>query len=880
MTGCAYFTICSANYLAYAKTLHASLKASDPKAAKNFRIVLVDGRLDSADEAALPCPVIYAEDLGIPEFWDMAFRYSVMELNTAVKPAAILHLMDQGFERVTYLDPDIYVLKPLTHVHEAHDAGAQVVLTPHSMKPLEDSFDPDDVRLMRTGAYNLGFVSCADYPECRALLEWWHRRMLADCRVDLENGLFVDQKFMDLAPSYGKDVHILQHPGYNVAYWNLASRPITKSGKRWKTGRHALHFFHFSGVVPGDPSVFSKHQNRFTVDDIGPLKELLATYLDEIEAQGHSTYREIGYSYGRYANGRPIPGIVRRVYAAHTPSSPARREALFQPNHALLDVPAEDVPRGRIPVTRVMSQIWKERPDLYRSFHLADENGREAFCRWFLHAAQREYGLPPEAYTSVSDAIDTVDKVRYSGPAKVLSPRWMANTLMQRSSWLRSAYRMLPHNMRVNIREVVVRTASGHSSKGARLSGATVFDSTLPEGCGIYGYLSAVSGVGEGARRMADLVSAADIETSLHVMTAPGHASEAVPVNNGATADASPFNTLIFHINADQFPRELDRLPANWLRGRYRIGYWAWELAEFPKAWLRSLDYVHEVWVPSEFVKNALQSKTDKPVNVVPHPIPQRRDSGESRVGFGLPTEQFLFLCSLDLKSYTSRKNPMAAYKAFCKAFPDSDPETGPRLVVKLHSGLEDSQSGRDLVTELANDRRVILIDVPLSNERYAALQRLCDGYISLHRAEGFGMNIAECMQLGKPVIATDYSGNCDYLTDDVGYPVRYDLVPVRPGDYPQPDGQVWAEPDLDHAADIMRRIVDAPSEVAEKAYAAQVLMLEEFSVSAIARTVHEHYSRIQKQHFQPAFSEANRPAPRAEIRERSPQSQDQPSSI
>jgi glycosyltransferase involved in cell wall biosynthesis len=872
MTECAYFTICSANYLAYAKTLHGSLLANDPAAAKRFRIVLVDGRLSAEVEASLPCPVIYAEDLGIPQFWDMAFRYSVMEFNTAVKPAAILHLMDQGFGRVMYLDPDIYVTKPLRHVHQAHDAGAQVVLTPHSMSPLEDSFDPDDVRLMRTGAYNLGFISCADHKESRALMEWWHRRMLRDCRVDLENGLFVDQKFMDLAPCYGKDVHILQHPGYNVAYWNLASRPVSKRGSRWKVGSHDLHFFHFSGVVPGDASVFSKHQNRFGVKDIGELRALLETYLKAIEESGHEAFRKIPYAYGRYLDGQPISDIVRRVYAANHGSSSATREAMFQPDFGWLDEPASDVPRGRMPISRLMSQIWTERPDLYRSFHLADENGREAFCRWFLHAARREYALPDEAYASVSAAINAIDKQHYSGPSRVLSRRWIANTLMERSSWLRSAYRMLPHNARRNIREFVVRTASGHSTKGAKLSDATVLNSNLPEGCGIYGYLSAVSGVGEGARRMADIVSAADIDTSLHVLAAPGHASEAVPVQSGLSADASPFNTLIFHINADQLPRELDRLPANWLRGRYRIGYWAWELAEFPKPWLKALDYVHEVWVPSEFVKNSLKSKTAKPINVVPHPIPQRRDSGESRVGFGLPRDQFLFLCSLDLKSYTSRKNPMAAYKAFCKAFPDSAPETGPRLIVKLHSGVDDSRSGRDLLTKLANDKRIILIDVPLSNERYAALQRLCDAYISLHRAEGFGMNIAECMQLGKPVIATDYSGNCDYLNDHVGFPVRFDLVPVRPGDYPQHEGQLWAEPDLDHAAEIMRRVYEGGADVASKAYAAKVLMLDEYSVSTIARTVNRHFNRIQNQLFRPARTETQQYSQQADTRERSTQ--------
>ena len=846
-----WFTICSANYLAYAKTLFHSLQDADREAAENFTVVLVDEIKDETTIDSLPFEVILAKDLGIPEFWDMALRYSVMELNTAVKPAAILHLMEQGYSRVTYLDPDIYVTRKLTHVCDAHDAGAQVVLTPHSMQPLEDGFDPDDVRLLRTGVYNLGFVSFANRPAARALLEWWHRRMLTDCRVDLDNGLFVDQKFMDLAPAYGEDVHILRHPGYNVAYWNLASREVKHSKGTWKVGRHSLHFFHFSGVVPGDPTVFSKHQDRFGVDDIGQLKSLLEEYLSQIAANGHSTYRAVPYAYGYYVTGAPIPDIARRVYGAATPSAALSRQEAFEPNFAVLDEPADDVPQGRLPITRAMSHIWKERKDLARSFHLVDEVGREAFCRWFLSAAEREYNLPPEAYGSVRDALRQRDASGQEAGGSFLSPRRLARGLLGQNGGLRSLFRKLPPDVRMFVREFVVRTAAGHGARGAQLTSMNEFDTNLRSGVGLYGYLRAVSGVGEGARRMADLLAAADIDASLHPIRAYGHASQAVPVEASSMAQPSPFNSLLFHINADQTPTELDQLPADWLRGRYRIGYWAWELSEFPNAWLPALDYVHEVWVPSQFVKKAVQAKTDKPVNVVPHPIPQRRDSGENRVSFGLPCDRFLFLCSFDLKSYVGRKNPVAAYDAFCRAFPDKHDEASPRLVVKLHSGVEDTEADRDIVRRIALDPRVILIDVPLSNERYAALQRLCDAYVSLHRSEGFGMNIAECMQLGKPVIATNYSGNTQYFTEAYGFPVDYSLIPVGPGEYPFGEGQVWAEPDLDHAAQLMKHVVADPQDARARGESASAYLSREYSISAIARTVHEHMQRIQRANFE-----------------------------
>ncbi|RIJ17148.1 glycosyltransferase family 1 protein [Henriciella mobilis] len=842
----AWFTICSANYLAYAKTLFASLNTADPRAGKCFFLVLVDDQLPDDVAASLEFPVILASDLGIPEFWDMAFRYSVMELNTAVKPAAILHLMERGFDRVTYLDPDIFVVKPLKHVCKAHDDGADVVLTPHSTVPLEDGLDPDDLRLMRTGAYNLGFGSFSSATSSRRLLEWWHRRMLADCRVDLENGLFVDQKFMDLAPSYADRTTILRHPGYNVAYWNLPSRPVSHAGGKWVVKGGDLHFFHFSGVVPGDPTVFSKHQNRFGVDDIGDLKDLLETYLGKLAEHGHNEFKDLPYSYATYTDGQPIPGLARRVYADALPPSAVERDIAFAPDFSLLEEPADDMQGGRLPISRAMSRIWKERPDLSRSFSIADAAGRRAFCVWFLSAAEREYGLPPAAYESVRTAISADHALAANGAESSSVTRWFARAVIGQQSRLRTAYRKLPHDVRVRIRDVLIRKASGHAARGAQIAAGERTDRSLQPGLGLFGYFSAVSGVGEGARRMARVLDEAGIKTTLHPLRTNGHASEAAVLPGDVTHGASPFNCLLFHVNADQIQVKLDEQPAEWLRGRYRIGYWAWELAKFPDTWRTALDYVHEVWVPSEFVKQSVAAKTTKPVNVVPHPIPKRRDSGESRVGFSLPADQFLFLCSLDLKSFMARKNPLAAYEAFRRAFPDTDARSGPRLVVKLHSGLEQNEAERQLVTQLQVDERVILIDVPLSNERYAALQRLCDAYVSLHRSEGFGMNIAECMQLAKPVIATDYSGNRDYLKPEYGYPVKYELIPVRPGEYPQSEDQVWADPDLGHAAELMRHVYTNQKDAQGKAKIAKAFIEREYSISRVAQTVRGHFERIQ----------------------------------
>ncbi|WP_084420410.1 glycosyltransferase family 4 protein [Henriciella litoralis] len=852
MTRPVYFTICSANYLAYARTLYGSLAVADPAAAQDFKVVLVDGKLDASVADSLPFEIVYAENLGIPNFWDMAMRYSVMEMNTAVKPAAFLHFFEMAGDNVIFLDPDIMVLRPLEHVHQALADGASLVMTPHSTEPLEDGLDPDDIRLLRTGAFNLGFLAAANRNDVRGFMAWWNRKMLGDCRVDLQNGLFVDQKFMDLAPSYLADVEILRHKGYNAAYWNLASRPVVFSDGEWLADGRPLYFFHFSGVVPGKPDIFSKHQNRFTASDIGHLRQLLDEYLGKLKGHGHSQFASIPYAFSVFKDGEPIPDVYRRLYAQeHQPSAKSRDKA-FEYDVNLLMNPARGFSDRNVPITALMLRIWHERPDVQGSFPLTSPEGRRSFATWFVHSASREYKLPPEAVDPIAEALNlTVDR---NGGAAVFSVRWLASKAMASAANFRGIYKFLPASLRLSIREFLVRKSAGHSSSGARISLGRKLDASLVPGIGIYGNFTAVSGVGEGARRMAKVVTAAGINHSNHVLTTNGNAPEILPVLDNTRSSASPYNCLLFHVNADNTPAVLDSLKAEETKGRYRIGYWAWELSHFPDEWVNAIDYLDEIWVPSTFVQKAVMGKTDKPVYVIPHPVFERVDSGETRTELGLPENRFLFLCSLDLNSFAARKNPLAIYQAFNLAFPKGSNPEGPQLIMKFHGNARHAEEHRNLMQTFIRDDRIIVIDMPLSQQRYSALQRNCDAYISLHRSEGFGMNIAEALQLGKPVVATDYSGSTDYLNSSNGYPVEFTLVPVRPGEYPQSAGQVWADPSVEHAAELLKAIVANPGEASEKGASGKKAVETKLSSAAVASIVQAHYERIQAEHFQDTF--------------------------
>ena len=188
------------------------------------------------------------------------------------------------------------------------------------------------------------------------------------------------------------------------------------------------------------------------------------------------------------------------------------------------------------------------------------------------------------------------------------------------------------------------------------------------------------------------------------------------------------------------------------------------------------------------------------------------------RAEFSLPEHRFLF--TFDFNSFSARKNPLATIEAFSRAFPAGDGRVG--LVIKYAQGYRYPEKVRMLETLAANDPRVVLLDRLLSREDTFGLQSVCDAYISLHRSEGLGLGMAECMALGKPVIATAYSGNLEFMRRDNSCLVDFTLIPVKPGDYLYYEpGWMWADPDIDQAAQYMVRLLDDPdyrNRIAERA--------------------------------------------------------------
>jgi glycosyltransferase involved in cell wall biosynthesis len=325
----------------------------------------------------------------------------------------------------------------------------------------------------------------------------------------------------------------------------------------------------------------------------------------------------------------------------------------------------------------------------------------------------------------------------------------------------------------------------------------------------VAGMFGSASGIGESARLCSAALRNLDLDVETEDITgffqeqdlAPVFADEGNLPDEGVTAGGG--GTLILHINSPSVPYAAFRLGRRTLAGRRIIGCWVWELPQAPPEWQRGLRYVHEIWVPSRFVAEALPASADVPVKVVPYPVAVPA-AASARDRFGLPADAFIVLVAFDMHSGYVRKNPRAAIAAFRRAFGNDR-----RCLLLLKIGHADTGgwAAGDLREALSGMGNVRLMRETLTREAVSLLTASADVVLSLHRAEGFGLVLAEAMLLGVPVVATGWSGNLDFMTENDSALVSYRLVPVVDPHGPYSlQGVRWAEPDIEEAAAWLRR--------------------------------------------------------------------------
>ncbi|HWS72363.1 MAG TPA: glycosyltransferase family 4 protein, partial [Thermoanaerobaculia bacterium] len=273
-----------------------------------------------------------------------------------------------------------------------------------------------------------------------------------------------------------------------------------------------------------------------------------------------------------------------------------------------------------------------------------------------------------------------------------------------------------------------------------------------------------------------------------------------------------------------------EQLPDTFDASATNIGCWHWELPELPDTWIASAVPLDEIWAPSAFIQSAISRKVSIPVVHMPHGIDVSTIEPCSAEELGVPPGRFTFLCMFDFSSVVERKNPLGAVDAFRRAFGDDD-----RVALLIKAGHSSSHATEyaELVERVRGTPNVFITDRMLPRARVNGLLAACDAVVSLHRSEGFGLILAEAMALGKPVVATGWSGNMDFMNSGNSCPVAYELVRIDRTLRDYQAGQQWAEPDIDHAAHCMRRLVDDPSWRAQLSARAIATMRTHFSAEA-----------------------------------------------
>src|SRR5438105_5969568 len=746
-------TIVARNYLAQANVLARSFKKYHPDCP--FAILVVDGLdVECVRDDGVELLNLTGIGLDSGDAYRMQMIYNVTELSTAVKPWLLRRFLTDATSSVIYFDPDIEIFSPLYQLADlAHKHS--IVLTPHVTEPIpRDQLRLNESDILGSGIYNLGFIAIG--PGSEAFLDWWAARLKRESVIDPSRMRFTDQRWIDFVPGLFSN-YILRDPAYNVAYWNLHSRRLEWDRRKYTVNGKPLRFFHYSGYNPDQPHLLSKHQGdqpRVLLSQHPAVTRICREYKKKLVNAGFNEMKRKSYGFDHLSNGLKIDLHVRRLY----------RQALDQAERGLGPEPPNPFISGgeeaflkwlneplrcEAPIiTRFMLGIHETRSDLQRDFPYPLNADAPRFAQWFLEHGRREYEVHVSLLAAVaangSSAIPAIDRnLAQTGMLEAETP--------------------------------CVR---------------------------VCGYLRAELGVGEAARSIIGGLEAANIPyntlTYDETFSRQHH-----PFQEQAT-NQNESDVNIICVNADQTPAFAQKMGSGFYRGRHNIGVWFWEVEDFPSQFHPAFDYVDEVWVASEFTRQALIKTAPKPITKFRLPILQPAiDQNLSRSDVGLP-EGFTFLFSFDFFSVLKRKNPVGLINAFKRAFKERE---GPTLLIKSINGdkrlfdlerLKYAAFGRSDI--IISDGYVAL---PVKN----ALMAKCDCYISLHRSEGFGLTMAEAMALERPVIATNYSGNLEFMTAENSYLCSYKLCEVGGGAAPYPPSSSWAEPDLDHAVALMRNV-------------------------------------------------------------------------
>ena len=372
-------------------------------------------------------------------------------------------------------------------------------------------------------------------------------------------------------------------------------------------------------------------------------------------------------------------------------------------------------------------------------------------------------------------------------------------------------------------------------------------DTPAPVQTGVHliAYIRASMGVGEAARGNAAALEASGVPFGI-LNYEKGNPSRMDNLRWQHREIQHPqYGINLIHINADHTPGVMKDLGPQWFYQHYNIGFWAWEMPEFPDRWIDTFNLLDEVWVPSAYVNQAVAAKSPIPVITIPHIINVNENDAHQypRAYFGIPDHAFVFISMFDTHSIAQRKNPFGSILAFQKAFTATDSSV--QLLIKINNA--DDANLKVLRGLVGDYQNIVLLDAHLDRAQIDSLINCCDCYVSLHHAEGFGLGPAEAMSLGKVALLTAWSGNLEYMRSNNCVAVQYSLKTLGKDYGPYEAHQYWAVPDIDHAAAEMRDLSQNPARVRSLGEQARKTIQQEFSADAVGARMRQRLHSIER---------------------------------
>lgn len=357
-------------------------------------------------------------------------------------------------------------------------------------------------------------------------------------------------------------------------------------------------------------------------------------------------------------------------------------------------------------------------------------------------------------------------------------------------------------------------------------------------GINFFGPIYTEDGIGEAARLTLKAFQNAGINVAINPLSRPVAKEEKIDYNQDFK---TPYDINYFHFSARWVEYYLNMIGKEKLEDKYNICHWLTEMQNYPNEWAKHHHYFDEIWTASAFCQDSISMKIPCPVILIPYPILGRKIEN-SKQHLDIDNSKFNFLVMGNMYSDIERKNVLQSLDAFQKAFPD---EQNVSMIVKISNPDVEEEYMKKINEYIHHDDRIRLIDEFLNRDTVNSLFQSVNVYVSLHRAEGFGLTLGEAMYHEIPLITTAYSGNMDFCNSFNSYLVDYDIVKVGEDRLRYRKDDEWAQPKLNSAIDMFRKVYNDPNDVKLKTKRAKEFIKTNFSMDRISDKIKQRLNLI-----------------------------------